>query len=205
MGNSNNSNEISTELLEKLSALAGKGFANAAQGFSQMIGEKLTVKSPDVSKVHLRDLYETLGGAENDAVGIYLRFEGELKGQVMMVIPYDQAMGIADMLMERPNGTTTELGQIERSALAEVGNLTGSFFLNAMAEITGISSHPTVPAVMIDMVGSILDVVIATMGDIGDDVLMFRATFIRGDRSAKTDFWVLPDMNTLNKLMAGKG
>ncbi|MHC1782844.1 MAG: chemotaxis protein CheC [Anaerolineaceae bacterium] len=203
MGDS--SNEISEKLIEKLGALAGKGFANAALGFSQMIGEQLSVKSPEVSKVKLSSLYEILGGAENDAVGIYLRFEGNLKGQVMMVIPYQQAMGIADMLMERPNGTTTELGQMERSALAEVGNLTGSFFLNAIAEITGISSHPTPPAVMIDMVGSILDVVIATMGDIGDEVLMFRATFIRGDRSTKTDFWVLPDMITLQKLSSGKG
>jgi chemotaxis protein CheC len=114
-------------------------------------------------------------------------------------------MEIADMLLERTPGTTTELGQLERSALAEVGNLTGSFFLNAIAEITGISSHPTPPAVMIDMVGSILDVVIATMGDIGDEVLMFRAMFIRGDRSTKTDFWVLPDMVTLRKLSVGKG
>lgn len=198
------SNEISDELLEKLGSLADKGFADAAQGFSQMIGEKLTVKSPDVSKIHLNDLYDILGGAENDAVGIYLRFEGELKGQVMMVIPYKQAMGIADLLMQRPNGTTTELGDMERSALAEVGNLTGSFFLNAIAEITGVSSHPTPPAVMIDMVASILDVVIATMGDIGDEVLMFRTTFVRGDRSAKTDFWVIPDMVTLKKLSSDK-
>jgi chemotaxis protein CheC len=199
------SNRISEKLIEKLGALAGKGFANAALGFSQMIGEQLSVISPEVSKVKLSSLYEILGGAENDAVGIYLRFEGNLKGQVMMVIPYQQAMDIADMLMERPTGTTTELGVMERSALAEVGNLTGSFFLNAIAEITGISSHPTPPAVMIDMVGSILDVVIATMGDIGDEVLMFRATFIRGDRSAKTDFWVLPDQLTLQKLSGGKG
>lgn len=196
--------EISEKLLEKLSSLAGQGFANAAQGFSQMIGEQLSVKSPEVTKVKLNCLYEILGGAENDAVGIYLRFTGELKGQVMMVIPYEQAMGIADMLMERPTGTTKELGQIERSALAEVGNLTGSFFLNAIAEITGIASHPTPPAVMIDMVASILDVVIATMGDIGDEVLMFKATFIRGDRSTKTDFWVLPDLLTLKKLSEGK-
>lgn len=202
---SESSHEISDKLLEKLGSMAGKGFANAAQGFSQMIGEKLSVKSPEVTRVRLNSLYEMLGGAENDAVGIYLRFDGELKGQVMMVIPYLQAMEIADMLLERTPGTTTELGQMERSALAEVGNLTGSFFLNAIAEITGISSHPTPPAVMIDMVGSILDVVIATMGDIGDEVLMFRAMFIRGDRSTKTDFWVLPDLLTLQKLSDGKG
>ncbi len=197
--------DISEKLLEKLSSIAGKGFANAAQGFSQMIGEPLSVQSPEVTKVKLNSLYDMLGGAENDAVGIYLRFAGELKGQVMMVIPYSQALEIADMLLERQAGETTELGQMERSALAEVGNLTGSFFLNAIAEITGISSHPTPPAVMIDMVASILDVVIATMGDIGDEVLMFRATFIRGDRSTKTDFWVLPDLLTLKKLSGGKG
>jgi len=115
---SDNQPEIIEHLLKKLGDIAGRGFANAAQGFSQMIGHTLTVKSPEVTKVKLNCLYDILGGAENDAVGIYLRFEVEIKGQVMMVIPYLQAMEIADMLLERPPGTTTELGTMERSGLA---------------------------------------------------------------------------------------
>jgi chemotaxis protein CheC len=89
---------------------------------------------------------------------------------------------------------------MERSALSEIGNLTGAFFLNAIAELTNISSHPSPPAVMVDMVGSILDVVVATMGAISDQVLMFKAAFKIGERKLQADFWIIPDPATLEKL-----
>jgi chemotaxis protein CheC len=150
--------------------------------------------------VPLSKIAEMLGGPENDAVGIYLRFEGDLSGQVMLVIPYQQALEFCDMVMDSPLGTTQELGRMERSALSEIGNLTGTFFLNAIAELTKISSHPSPPAVMVDMVGSILDVVVATMGAISDSVMLFKAVFQIGDRKLQADFWIIPDPATLGKL-----
>ena len=192
--------KISGKFEQKLKIIAGQGFRNAAQGFSQMIGRELSVNNPGVKTVSLKEIPDILGGPENDAVGIYLRVEGEMKGQVMLVIPYQQALELADMLLGEETGHTQKLGSMERSALAEVGNLTGSFFLNAIAEITGVTSRPSPPAVMVDMVGSILDVIIATMGEVGEEVLMFQATFMCGDREVRADFWVVPDAITLKKL-----
>jgi chemotaxis protein CheC len=141
-----------------------------------------------------------LGGPENDAVGIYLRMEGDLSGHIMLIMPYEKSLEIVDMLMDQPVGTTTTLGSMERSALAEVGNLTGTFFLNALADITGTTARPTPPAVMVDMVSAILDVIVAMVGDIGDKVLMFQTQFSYGDRATQADFWVVPDAETLDKL-----
>jgi chemotaxis protein CheC len=118
----------------------------------------------------------------------------------MLIIPYQQALELCDMVMDSPAGTTQELGKMERSALSEIGNLTGAFFLNAIAELTNLSSHPSPPAVMVDMVGSILDVVVATMGAISDQVLMFKAAFQIGERKLQADFWIIPDPTTLEKL-----
>jgi chemotaxis protein CheC len=185
---------------EKFRLIASKGFTNSARGLSQMIGQELSVSSPDVQMVPLSKIAEMLGGPENDAVGIYLRFEGDLSGQVMLVIPYQQALEFCDMVMDSPLGTTQELGRMERSALSEIGNLTGTFFLNAIAELTKISSHPSPPAVMVDMVGSILDVVVATMGAISDSVMLFKAVFQIGDRKLQADSWIIPDPATLGKL-----
>jgi chemotaxis protein CheY-P-specific phosphatase CheC len=53
---------------------------------------------------------------------------------------------------------------------------------------------------MVDMVGSILDVVIATMGAISDQILMFKAAFQIGERKIQADFWIIPDPITLDKL-----
>jgi chemotaxis protein CheC len=194
------SRKVDENFITKMRVIAARGFTNSAKGLSMMIGQELSVSSPDVNMVPLADIAEILGGPENDAVGVYLRIEGDLSGQVMLVIPYQQALELCDMVMDSPNGTTQELGKMERSALSEIGNLTGAFFLNAIAELTNISSHPSPPAVMVDMVGSILDVVVATMGAISDQVLMFKAAFKIGERKLKADFWIIPDPITLDKL-----
>ncbi|NMB53300.1 MAG: hypothetical protein GYA15_01250 [Leptolinea sp.] len=192
--------KVDEKLLAKMRLVAARGFSNSAQGLSQMIGRELSVFSPDVDMVPLAVIPDMLGGPDNDAVGVYLRFDGELVGQIMMVISYQQALEFCDMVLDEPSGTTKEFGRMERSALSEIGNLTGSFFLNAIYEITGLSSYPSPPAVMVDMVGSILDVVIATMGAISDQILMFKAAFQIAERQIQADFWIIPDPSTLEKL-----
>jgi len=192
--------KVDENFISKMRIIAARGFKNSAKGLSMMIGHEMTVSSPDVNMVPLANIADMLGGPENDAVGVYLRIEGNLSGQMMLIIPYQQALEFCDMVIDIPPGTTQELGKMERSALSEVGNLTGAFFLNAIAELTGISSQPSPPAVMVDMVGSILDVVVATMGAISDHVLMFDAAFKIGERNLQADFRIIPDPATLEKL-----
>jgi chemotaxis protein CheC len=198
------SKTINQVIVEQMQYIVEKGFANAAKGFSEMVGLELTVDNPEVKTVPLNDIPMLLGGPENDAVGIYLKIEGDMTGQIMLILPLDRAMSIVDMLMEEPEGTTQELGSMERSALAEVGNLTGSFFLNAIAETTGLTLMPTPPAVMVDMIGAILSVVIATMDEVNDNVLMFQASYKLKNRRIDANFWIVPDARSLEKLIKEK-
>jgi chemotaxis protein CheC len=189
--------ELNQELYNLLQAVAKEGLTNAATGLSTMVGTNLRVDNPCVKMINIKEIPVALGGPENEAVGIYLKSEGDLSGHFMLVIPYLKALELVDMLMEVSPGTTSELGSLERSALAEVGNLTTAFFLNAVAALTGISARPTPPAVMVDMVGAILDIIVAATGGVGDYVLTFQASFMCKDRSVQTDFWVIPDPTTL--------
>jgi chemotaxis protein CheC len=66
----------------------------------------------------------------------------------------------------------------------------------------GMETRPTPPAVMVDMVGAILDVIIATAAGIGEHVLMLSATFMQGDREAEASFWVIPDPRVLEAFLA---
>jgi chemotaxis protein CheC len=187
------------KLVEILQIIANEGISNAAKGLSSMMGQALTVTQPQVKTVKVKEIPAILGGPEKEAVGIYLKAEGDMTGHFMLIVPLEKAYELVDMLMEQPLGTTTELGSMERSALAEVGNLTAAFFLNAVEAITHISARPTPPAVMVDMVGAILDIIVATTGGVGEHVLTFQATFACGGRKVDTDFWVIPDPATLKK------
>lgn len=194
----------SPETLEKiehlLNAMANEGINNAASGLADMMGAPLTVSQPQVSLVNVSQIPRMLGGPENEAVGIYLQSQGAMPGQMMLVIPYEKALELVDMLMGVPKGTTQHLGQLERSALAEVGNLTGTFFLNSIASMTGLDTRPTPPAVMVDMVAAILDIIVATTGALSDQVFMMRAAFMRNGKEVEANFWMVPDPSALTKL-----
>ena len=188
------------KLVESLQAIAGEGMHNAARGFSDLLGHKVEVTQPTVKLVPILDIQNYVGGPDVEAIGIYLRAEGEITGQIMLIIPYQKALELVDLLMEQPEGTTKQIGHHERSALGEVGNLTATFFMNSVAKRTGTSIRPTPPAVMIDMVGAILDIIVASSGGVSDHVLLMEANFTDNDRAVEAEFWVLPDASALKAL-----
>ena len=173
------------ELLDILKAIASEGILNAARGFSGMVGHKIEVSNPVARLVPLLQIAEIVGGLEIEAVGIYLRIEGDMLGQIMMIIPYNKSLELVDLLMDLPEGTTQSLGQMERSALGELGNMCGAFFLNSLAKMIGADIRPTPPAVMVDMVGAILDIVIATTGGVSEHVLLMEANFMEDRKSTR--------------------
>lgn len=183
-----------------LANMANLGIHNAARGMSAMVGENLTVTEPKVTAVPFYEIPTLLGGPETEAVGIYLRVEGSIPGQIMIVIPFEKALELADLTMGEPPGTTKELGAMERSALAELGNLTGSFFLNAIADKAGLAARPSPPAVIVDMVGAIMDIILATADVLCEEVLMIQAKFLRNGRETQADFWLIPDHHTIETI-----
>lgn len=185
------------EFIEILSKISKEGIVNAAKGFAGMLGKELTVINSSVKLIKLLDITKMLGGPEDETVAIYLKTEGSIAGQMILVLAFDKAMGIVDMIMGQPIGTTTSLGSMEKSALQELGNVTGTYFLNYVADNTGSSVRPTPPAVMVDMSAAILDIVIATAGLENDEVLMIDAEFDQDELLTKIQFWVIPDHKTL--------
>jgi chemotaxis protein CheC len=176
--------------------LAKEGVRNSVQGLSSMIGEEMTMSEPLVTLIPVLDL-PTLLGPETEAVGVYLTTHGELAGQFLLIFPFEQALEMVDLLMMEPIGTTQELDSMGRSALAEAGNLTGAFFLNKVAEITGLSTLPSAPSVLVDMVGAILNVLVAVTAELADQVMMIRTEIIHKEKHVQANFWFIPNPQTV--------
>jgi chemotaxis protein CheC len=168
----------------------------AACGVSSMAGHPINNHRFQVQNVPIGEVVDHAGaGPEDDMVGIYLLIGGGLGGQAILILPLDNALKLVDQLMGQPQGTSSELGELERSALAEIGNLAVSRFLNAVAVHTGWSDilRPSPPGVMVDMLGAILDVVITQVATIRDDLLVIETTLDDFEDMIHARFWVLPD------------
>lgn len=197
--------EITGQEATCLQELFQKGFENAACGMANMLGQELSISCPVVMKFSISQLKQIVGDPETEVVGIYLHSEGDLKVQMMLVMPYHKALELVDLLMGVDLGVTRELGSIERSALGEIGNITATFFLNSIAASANLTIRPTPPAVVVDMLGAVLGIIFATTGETLDEALLLKVALRNGDRDLDVSFWAIPEAQVLNYVQPAKG
>ncbi len=134
-------------------------------------------------------------------LGIYLNVEGDATGHLMLVHDPAMAYSLIDMQMGLPTGTTQQLDEMERSIMGEMGNITGSFFLNALADATEMTLSISPPSVMVDMAGAILGIALADIMREQDEVLVVRTTFGTANRQVDGNFLVMPTMEFLRAIL----
>ena len=181
--------------------LVSRGIANSLAGLSQMVGQELSVTSLDLKQFPAKDAATLLGGPENLVVGIYLTISGDATGHLMLVHDPKIAFKLIDMQLGLPPGSTQSLDEMERSVMGEMGNITGSFFLNALADATNLTLIPSPPAVMVDMAGAILSIALTEIMQEQDDVLAVRTTFCTANQQMDGTFLVMPTMDFLRTIL----
>jgi chemotaxis protein CheC len=181
-------NDISTE------GILHTAMRHVAYNLTEMVGRPIKAEGLHIETVSISQLEMSSRTPESEAVGIYLLIDGDLSGECILVLCPDDAMYLADWLLEVRPGTTTRLGDIERSALAELGNQALSSFLNAIADLTGKPLRLSPPAVIVDMLGVIFEAVAMSADTASDDLLIIKTYFVNTDSSLRFQFWVLPDL-----------
>ncbi len=184
--------------------LVSKGTNRAMSNLSKMVGQEIKVTSFGLRQIPVAETSQLVGGPEVEAVGIYLTVSGSADGHIMLMYDPKMAYGFVDMLMGQPEGTTQALGEMESSALGELGNIMGSSFLNALAESTGLTLLPSPPHVMTDMAGALLDIIAADILQTQDDAFVAEATYQAPDRDISGMFFVIPTQNLLRVLVESR-
>ncbi|MBM3133396.1 MAG: hypothetical protein FJZ95_10265 [Chloroflexi bacterium] len=178
--------------LARWTELVGQGTQNAVVGLSEMVGAKIRITALGLKVIPVQNAADLVGGPENEIVVIYLAMTGSASGHIMLAYPLHVAFGLVDMLLSQPPGTTKELGELEASALGEMGNVTGSFFLNSMSDNTGMRLMPSPPAVIVDMAGAVLDMALADIMEDRDELFAMETVFSSDDRDITGTLLVLP-------------
>ena len=70
-----------------------------------------------------------------------------------------------------------------------------SYFLNGVAKLADMPDllRPSPPALMVNMLGAILDVIITPVAAVRDDLLIIETDFEDIKGTTRGRFWVLPD------------
>ncbi len=195
------SSSLTSIEMEHLRDVVALGFENAAEGLSTMVGREIKVVSPSLRMVRVEDVPGLIGRPDMEVVAIYLKVSGDIKGHIMLILSLEAADDLVTMLMGSKQEGASRLQEVERSALGEVANVTGSFFLGALADRTNLLIQPSPPAVIVDMAGAALDVPLAPLAMSMEDVLIIDTWFIDNERRIKSLFLVFPDIDSLSLLL----
>jgi chemotaxis protein CheC len=167
----------------------------AAGSLSQLTNQVFSTDTAWIERIPLSEIMTQAGDPEAAMVGVYLQIEGGLGGHALLTLSTDCALQLVNSMLEQPPGTVTNLGNMENSALAEVGNLTVSYFLNAVADLVGGMTllRPSPPAITVDMLGAIFNTVVIPLASVRDDLLVAGTTFKQIGGTMQIRFWIMPD------------
>lgn len=193
------------EIINLWEGLMRKGMTNSIRGLSQMVGKEFEINSIAIRKVPAKEMPYMLGGPENMVIGVYITFSGASHGHILLAHQPDFAYKVVDMLMGNPLGTINSLDEMSQSALGEMGNITGTFFLNAVADSLGIFLNPSPPIVLLDMAGAILDIALAEILAESDDVFIAETSFGVADRTVEGTFLIMPNASFMELPLVPSG
>ncbi len=176
-----------------IAVVACSAVQSAANALSEMALREITAVSPAVRMVDLTHLSMVAGDPERAVVAVYLGIDGDTPGHILMAFSESMALGLVDMLLDQPEGTTSELGELEISALAEAGNVAGSYFLTTIADWSGHILHPTPPMVIHEMCGAILDTLAAELAvQAHEQAMVIDAQFTCDGQIVDASFFMFP-------------
>ncbi len=175
--------------------LAKVGSTTAVSGLSQMVNKDFTVTALNIEEVSMRNATNLIGKADEKVIGIYLLFSGNTSGQILLAFDPQTAYDMVDMAMGSDQGSTSSLGEMERSVLGEMGNIVGTFFLNGVADCVGLRLMPSPPAVVEDMAGAVIGSVLAEAFDENESIFVIKLLFSSTLKEVEGRFLVLPSFS----------
>jgi chemotaxis protein CheC len=201
----NNYNEMTSMQMDALREIGSIGTGNAANALSDMIGCQVRIQMPEVRVMEYDEAIEWIGGPEEITAGVLVKMSGQMNGLMLSVQQLEFVNLVLDHILGEHINSYMELGDLERSALVEVGNIMISTFINALSNIADIQINLTVPAFAVDMQGAIMSVPMAEFGGQSNYIMTVGGDFICDQKKEPCRLLLSPDLRSLNLLMRKLG
>jgi len=205
----NNKEFLNHIQLDVLKEIANIGCGNAATALSRLLGKLIGMKVPSVSVMEFNEMMEFLGGPDQEVASVFLRFSGDLEGNMFFILPVEKAEAFVREMtgFERITFSHPSDQDLALSAFQEMGNILAGSCLTAMAEFLKISLLPSVPAVAIDMFGAIITYGLFEISRSYDfaiviDTEISEPQSFEGNGPIRGHFLILPDPDSFDKIFS---
>ncbi len=200
-----NYDELNALEIDTLREIGSIGTGNAATALSSMLNREVHITYPEVRIMGYNEAIEWIGGPEAITAGVLVGISGQMNGIMLSVQPLEFVNLVLGAMLNRELVDYSELGELENSALIEIGNIMISTFINALSGLADISVELTVPSFTVDMQGAILAVPMAEFGGHTDYLMTIGANFMVDGDQVPCRLLLSPDIRSLNYLLGKLG
>jgi chemotaxis protein CheC len=189
--------------LDALRETANLGAGHAATALSQMTGSTIMINVPAINVLRLESIPSQFGAEEEPVAAVMMHMLGDMSGRTLLVFPKPTVMRLAELMLQRPLGTSQALGELETSAIKEAGNILSGAYMNALADFLGMMLLPSPPTLVIDMSAAVLSSAYAQFAPDPDHILCVESEFRLTERalSLRGFFLLLPDPASLQVML----
>jgi len=202
----NSYGELGEQHIDVLREIGNIGAGNAATSLSVMIDEGVQISVPQVKILDYEGVIKSVGDPEDLGIAIMIKYSGDVHGVVLFVLGYNDAKGIADMLIDDPGAfSQTGLSDMTISAIKEIGNILGSSYLGSISALTGLNYDISIPYVSIDMVGAIMSAPMLEFSIDDSKILIVEESFATEALSLQSHVILFADIPSLNRILSQLG
>jgi chemotaxis protein CheC len=197
--------DLNSLQLDALREIGSIGSGNAANALSSMIGRQVRLQNPEVRIMGYDEAIDWIGGPEEITAGVLVRLSGQINGVMLSVQQLDFINLVMESMLGQHVDDYTSIGEVESSAMTEVGNIMISNCINAISGLTDMQINLTVPAFTVDMQGAIMAVPMAEFGGQTDYIMTIGGDFICENKMVPCHLLLSPDIRSLNTLLRKLG
>jgi len=189
--------------LDALREVANIGAGHAATALSQMTSNTIMITVPKIHVTRLEDATAQLNSQDEPIAAVLMHMMGDLTGRTLLVFPQPTAVRMAELMLRRPIGSSSDLGVLEQSAIKEAGNILAGAYMNALSEFMGLMLLPSPPSLHIDMSAAILTTTHLQFGSDRDQVVSVETEFMlkEAGEQLRGFFLLLPDAASLQAIL----
>lgn len=196
--------DVNNMYLDVLKEIGNIGAGNATTAIANMLGIKIDMNVPNIKLMEVSKLGTAVGAEDETIVGIFLEVQNDIDGSMMFLLDIPSARYLVNKLMMTDVSAEQPFGELELSALKEIGNIIAGSYLSALSSMTNLVIAPSIPYIAVDMAASILSVPAIEFGLQGDNALLIQ-TEICAEVAINGYFILMPEQGSYEKILTSLG
>jgi len=180
--------------LDILGEVGNIGAGNAATALSQILNKKVLLNIPMVKLCKLNEIPDILGGPEELRTGVFFGINQALNGYILFMISDDGAAKIKKAVA----------GDYEidsNSVVSEIANIISGAYVGSLAMMINNTIDITPPEVCQDMVGALIDSLIANICSVADKTVIIGTNLVIDEEEISGFYVLLLEKESLDSML----